>query len=372
MQWVCRTALIVALLAGFVCTSQVEAGQRIKDVAAIGGVRQNQLVGYGLLVGLDGSGDQTAQTPFTTQATISMLGNLGIALPAGSSLQLKNVAAVMLTATLPAFARPGQTIDVTVSSLGNAKSLRGGTLISSPLKGADGNVYAIAQGNVVVGGAGASAGGSKTQINHLSVGRIPGGATVERTVPAALGDGETISLELHATDFGAARRIVEKINLVSGEPIAQAVDGRLIKVRAPVERDARVAFIGRLENMEIETDLAAAKVVVNSRTGSVVMNETVMLSDCAVSHGNLTVSIKGETAVSQPNPLSAGQTAVVESAQIEIKQGGNSNLIPVKGAASLQDVVRSLNMLGATPMDLINILQAMKAVGALRAEVEVI
>ncbi len=348
--------------------------ERLKDLANVQGVRNNQLVGYGLVVGLDGSGDQTTQTPFTVQSIINMLSQLGVTLPPGQSLQLRNVAAVMVTSNLPAFAKPGQQIDVTVSSMGNAKSLRGGTLVMTPLKGADGNVYAMAQGNVVVGGAGASAGGSSAQINHLSAGRIAGGATVEREVPTAVGQGPYVHYELNTTDFGTAQRMVEVINREMGReygPVAQALDGRVVQIRAPENPSARVAFLGRLENLDVQPQKLPAKVIVNSRTGSVVMNQSVMVDACAVAHGNLNVTVGNQANVSQPNALSGGQTTVTNQADIQIKQDAGA-LQNVKASANLADVVKALNALGANPQDLLAILQAMKAAGALRAELEVI
>ena len=344
--------------------------ERIKDIASIAGVRNNQLVGYGIVVGLDGSGDQTTQTPFTVQSIISMLSAMGVNLPPGQSLQLKNVAAVMVTANLPPFARTGQPIDITVSSMGNAKSLKGGTLILTPMKGADGQIYAMAQGNVVVVGAGASGAGSKTTVNQLSVGRIAGGATVEREVPMPLGQGEFVYLDLNTTDFGTAQRMVEAINrVVPGS--ATAADARQIRVRAPASADDRVSFIGRIESIEVTPVRMAAKVIINSRTGSVVMNQAVLLDNCAVSHGNLTVSVSTENAASQPGALSGGQTAAVANAQVDIKQEGSA-LINVKGGANLAEIVKALNTLGANPQDLTAILQAMKSAGALRAELEII
>lgn len=344
--------------------------ERIKDLASIAGVRNNQLVGYGLVVGLDGSGDQTTQTPFTVQSVINMLSNLGVNLPAGQSLQLKNVAAVMVTATLPPFSRSGQQIDVTVSSIGNAKSLRGGTLVLAPLKGADGQIYAMAQGNVVVVGAGASGAGSKVTINHLSVGRIAGGATVEREVPTPVGQGDFVHYELNGTDFATTQKVVEAINGVYPGSAA-ALDGRLVRVRAPLDVNQRVAFIGRIGDLEIVPAQVAAKVIVNSRTGSVVMNRMVSIEYCAVAHGNLTVSVTTENAISQPGALSGGQTAAVSNAQVDIKQEGGG-LATVRAGASLADVVKALNAIGANPQDLIAILQAMKSAGALRADLEVI
>ncbi|MEZ5611349.1 MAG: flagellar basal body P-ring protein FlgI [Rhodocyclaceae bacterium] len=345
--------------------------ERLKDLASIAGVRDNQLIGYGLVVGLDGSGDQTTQTPFTVQSIINMLGNMGVTMPPGTSLQLKNVAAVMVTSSLPPFARPGQQIDITVSSMGNAKSLRGGTLLMTPLKGADGQVYALGQGNVVVGGAGASGGGASKTVNHLSAGRVPGGATVERSVPTALGQGEFVHLELNDSDFGTAQRVVDAINAATFPGTAQALDGRTIQVRAPQDSTGRVAFIGRLESLDVTPVQQVAKVIVNSRTGSVVMNQTVALQNCAVAHGNLSVTVGTETTVSQPNPLSGGRTVVGQRGDVDIQQAGAS-LINVRSGANLAEVVKALNAVGANPMDLISILQAMKSVGALRAELEVI
>jgi flagellar P-ring protein precursor FlgI len=300
-----------------------------------------------------------------------MLQQLGITLPQVGIMQLKNVAAVMVTAQLPAFARPGQTIDVTVSSMGNAKSLRGGTLLMTPLKGVDGAVYAIAQGNMVVGGAGASANGSKVQINQLSSGRIPAGGTVERAVEAAVGGEGAVTLELMRSDFGNAQRAVEAINRQFGSGLAEAVDGRVIRVRAPESAQERVGFLARLEGLEITPTQAVAKVVINARTGSVVMNQAVRVSDCAVAHGSLSVVINTDPLVSQPGPFSNGRTVTGATSEISINQPGGA-LQMVRGGASLADVVKGLNTLGANPMDLVSILQAMKTAGALRAELEII
>ncbi|MEN3293510.1 MAG: flagellar P-ring protein FlgI [Burkholderiales bacterium] len=345
--------------------------ERLKDLASIQGVRQNQLMGYGLVVGLDGSGDQTTQTPFTVQSVVSMLQQMGVNLPQGGTLQLKNVAAVIVTTSLPAFAQPGQTLDITVSSMGNAKSLRGGTLMMTPLKGADGQIYAMAQGNIVVGGVGAAAGGSSTQVNHLSVGRISAGATVERSVPNSLGQGNVVYLELNHTDFSTASRVVSAINKQFGFDTAAAQDGRVIRVRAPESSDQRVAFLGSLESLDVTPAQVSAKVILNARTGSVVMNQAVTLDTCAVSHGNLSVIINSEPVISQPAPLSGGQTVVTQRSQIEIsKEPGKVMLL--KGGTSLADVVKALNAIGATPQDLLAILQAMKAAGSLRAELEII
>ena len=363
--------LLLLLLSIGLSLPTFAAPQRLKDLASIGGVRSNQLIGYGLVVGLDGSGDQTTQTPFTVQSVINMLGNMGVSLPPGTSLQLKNVAAVLVTADLPAFARPGQRIDLTVSSMGNAKSLRGGTLVMTPLKGTDGQIYAIGQGNVLVGGAGAQGGGASVTVNHLSAGRIPGGATVEREVPTELGQGEFVTIELHDGDFATASRVVQAIDSAAGAGIAQALDGRRIQVRAPMDSSARVSFLGMLENLRVTPAEQIAKVIVNSRTGSVVMNQAVMLQNVAVAHGNLTVSVNTEPVVSQPEPLSQGQTVAGQRGNVQVDQKPGL-LFNLPAGANLAEVVKALNTLGANPMDLISILQAMKASGALRAEIEVI
>jgi flagellar P-ring protein precursor FlgI len=364
-------AVLLCLSAGMISANAQAA--RIKEVAAIEGVRSNQLTGFGLLIGLDGTGDQTTQMPYTSQSLANYLTQMGITLPGdmGSKLQLKNVAAVLVTAELPAFARPGQTIDATVSSLGNAKSLKGGTLITTPLRGADGQVYALAQGNIIVSGAGASAGGSKVQVNHLSVGRIPGGVQVERAVPTPLLDGDSIRLSLDASDFQTARRVAMAVNKQFGNGTARALDGRTVDVKAPRDADERVTFLADLEELPLETSVPSAKVVINSRTGSIVLNQAVTLGPCAVAHGNLSVSISSTPNVSQPGPLSGGQTVVTEQANIEIRNEPGM-LLQIPAAPKLADVVRALNSLGATPQDLLAILQAIKAAGALNAELEVI
>lgn len=345
---------------------------RIKEVASVQGVRSNPLVGYGLVVGLDGTGDQTTSTPFTTQSLTAMLQQMGVTVPAGTNMQLKNVAAVMVTAQLPPFAQPGQTIDINVSSLGNAKSLRGGTLIATPLKGADGQIYALAQGNLIVGGAGAAAAGSKVQINHLSAGRIPEGATVERSVPTPLNQGDTLQLDLNASDFNTAREVARAINTRMGDDTASAIDGRVVRVRMPEAPGARVAFMADIENLNVDIAAPAAKVVINARTGSVVMNQAVTLAACAVAHGSLSVTISSTPQVSQPSALSSGgQTVVSEKADITIAQQAGS-LIQMPAGAKLAEVVKALNSLGATPQDLLAILQALKSAGALNAELEVI
>jgi flagellar P-ring protein FlgI len=357
--------------------------ERLKDLVQIQGVRDNPLIGYGLVVGLDGTGDQTTQTPFTTQTLANMLANLGISInnqqiggtnstSTLTNMQLKNVAAVMVTATLPPFARPGQAIDVTVSSLGNAKSIRGGTLLLTPMKGADGQVYALAQGNVAVGGAGASANGSKVQVNQLAAGRITDGAIVERAVPSRVMDaGGTMQMELNDTDYDTAQRVVAAVNNAFGEGTASPLDGRTIQLRAPADPAQQVAFMAQLENLDVKPALAAAKVILNARTGSIVMNQMVTLQSCAVAHGNLSVVVNTQTVVSQPGAFSNGTTVAAKQSQIQLKQD-NGALKLVTAGANLAEVVKALNALGATPADLMSILQAMKAAGALQADLEII
>jgi flagellar P-ring protein precursor FlgI len=347
------------------------ASARIKEVASVQGVRSNQLVGYGLVVGLDGTGDQSQGAPFTAQSLAAMLQQMGVAVPPGVQLQAKNVAAVMVTAALPPFAQPGQAIDVNVSSMGNAKSLRGGMLIATPLKGADGQIYAMAQGSLIVGGAGASAAGSKVTINHLSAGRVPGGATVERSVPTSLAQGEFIQLDVTSADFATAREVARAINASKGEGTAFAVDGRVVRVRAPQDMNARVTFLADVENLSLDLARPAARIVLNARTGSVVMNDAVTLAPCAVAHGSLSVTISSTPVISQPNALAQGQTVQASKADIAITQQGGA-LVQMPAGAKLADVVKALNALGATPQDLLAILQAMKSAGALQAEIEVI
>jgi flagellar P-ring protein precursor FlgI len=371
METTMRATFKIIGLCAALLLPQLSQAERLKDLATIAGVRQNQLMGYGIVVGLDGTGDQTTQTPFTVQSIVSMLQQMGVNLPVGTSLQLKNVAAVTVTASLPAFAQPGQTMDITVSSIGNAKSLRGGTLLMTPLKGADGQIYGMAQGNVLVGGVGAASGGAQVQVNHLAVGKISGGATVERAVASNLGENNQIRLELKETDFLTASRVVEAVNNHFGPDIATALDGRVIRVRSPSSSDQRVAFIGILEGLDVSPARSAAKVIMNARTGSVVMNQAVMLENCAISHGNLSVTIGADTQVSQPAPLSGGQTVVTQTPSVEIKKDPGKVLM-VKGGASLAEVVKAMNAIGASPQDLLSILQALKAAGSLRAELEII
>ncbi len=347
------------------------AAVRIQELATAQGARTNQLVGYGLVVGLDGTGDQTTQTPFTTQSLNAMLQQMGVTVPPGTAMQLRNVAAVLVTTQLPAFAKPGQVIAVNVSSIGNSKSLRGGTLIATALKGLDGQVYAMAQGNLIVGGAGASAGGSKVQINHLSAGRIPDGATVERAVPMPVLEGRSLQLDLNATDYATARAVAGAINKSKGPGTATALDGRTVRVNLPEQAADRVGFMADLDSLTVELERPAARVVLNARTGSVVINESVTLGPCAVSHGALTVTITTTPVISQPSPFGQGQTVQAQRSEISVNQQGSA-LIHLQAGAKLTDVVKALNTLGATPLDLQAILQAMKTAGALQAEIEVI
>lgn len=340
--------------------------ERIKDITSISGIRANPLVGYGVVVGLDNTGDTSA---ITGQGLANLMNNLGLA--PGQNFTSKNTASVMVTSSLPAFIRPGESIDVTVSALGGSKSLRGGTLLMTPLKGADGQIYAMAQGSLLVGGAGASAGGSSTVVNHLSVGRVPGGGTVERAVPMRVGQGDFITLELKESDFTTASRASDAIDRNFGKGTAIPLDARVIQVKAPADPGQRVAFISQLENLNLNPGLATPKVIINARTGSIVMNQLVSVDKCAIAHGNLSVTITAETQVSQPNPLSGGQTVVTQKADVQVKSD-KGELMTLPATASLNEVVKALNALGATPQDLLAILQAMKAAGALKADLEII
>jgi len=368
LRW---AALAIGLL--LAAAAPLQASTRIQDVASVQGVRSNPLTGYGLVVGLDGTGDQAAQMPFSAQSLRNYLEQHGLSLPPGANFQPRNVAAVLVTAQLPAFAQPGQAIDITVSSIGNARSLRGGTLITTPLRGVDGQIYALAQGNLIVGGAGAAAAGAQVVINHLSVGRIPNGGQVERSVPTPFLLGTTIDLNLNAADFQTARRVALSINQAKGAGTAQALDGRVVRLRAPIDPNERVAFLADIEQLPLQLAPPTARVVVNSRTGSVVMNQSVTLAPAAVAHGNLTVTIRVTPQVAMPPPFAPPGTppVVVEQAEVQIGQEGGA-LIQVPASTQLSEVVRALNAMGATPMDLVSILQALRAAGSLRAELEVI
>ncbi len=367
-RWLRAAVLFALVLASAALWWPAEAA-RLKEIAQVQGVRTNTLNGLGLVVGLDGTGDQPTQMAITPQALATMAQQMGVTVPPGTQLQPKNVALVAVSAELPAFAQPGQRVEVTVMSSGNAKSLRGGRLLVTPLRGVDGQVYALAQGDLIVGGAGAAAGGSKVQINHLTAGRVPDGATVEVAVPSTLAQGDTLQLDLKASDFATARAVAQVINELKGAGTAQAIDGRVVRVRAPADGD-RVAFLADIENLNVPLERPAARVVIDARSGSIVMNEAVTLSACAVAHGSLAVTINSTPMVSQPPPLSGGETRTVEKTDIAVtQQGGSLNRVPA--AANLGEVVKALNALGATPQDLIVILQTMKRAGALQAELEV-
>jgi len=366
-------AVIVSLAVVFVWIAGLGVAQaaRLGDIATFSGVRSNPLVGYGLVVGLDNTGDQTTQTPFTSQALKNMLTQLGVTVPSGTNMQLKNVAAVMVTADLPPFAGLGQELDVTVSSVGNAKSLRGGTLLMTPLKGADGNIYALAQGNVLAPGISASAAGSSVQVNQTSAARIPNGAIIERTVPSELAADGEIELTLKRADFNTALRTMNAVNDAFGTNIATAKNSRTIALRAPLDSSQKVAFLARVQGLDVTPGREVPRVVINSRTGSVVMNRNVTLNSAAIAHGSLSVVIDSNPIVSQPNALSGGQTAVVPNADVSVEEGSGT-LHTISKSASLREVVEALNQLGATPTDLMAILEALKSAGALNAELEII
>jgi flagellar P-ring protein precursor FlgI len=363
-QWVILAVLLVI--------PTLTPAERIKDLASIQGVRSNQLLGYGLVVGLDGSGDKVNSSPFTRQSLKSLLTQLGIVVPPGITLKPKNVAAVSVHADLPPFAKPGQKIDVNVSSIGDAKSLRGGSLLMSPLKGIDGQVYAIAQGNLVVGGLAAEgADGSKITINIPSAGRVPSGATVERAVASPFDKDSTLTLNLNSGDFTTIQRVVDAINRAMGPGLAKAMDATSVSVNVPRDIGQRVAFVSMVENLEIDPAASVARVVVNSRTGTVVINSTVRVSPAAVSHGSLTVTISENTQVSQPNPLGRGNTAVVAQSDVAVSEDV-SRMFVFNPGVSLDEVVRAVNQVGAGPSDLVAILEALRQAGALRAELVII
>jgi flagellar P-ring protein precursor FlgI len=360
-------------LVAFAASPPAAHAERIKDMAQVQGVRTNQLVGYGLVVGLDGTGDQTSQAPFTIQSLTNMLAQLGVTVPSNVTPQLKNVAAVSVHAEMPAFVKPGQTIDITVNSIANAKSLRGGSLLVTPLHGLDGQIYAIAQGNLIVSGFGVQGNdGSKLTVNVPSSGRIPNGATIEKAVPTQLAQGDAIVLNLNDPDFTTATRLVQVVNRGIGEDIATIVDGGSVRVRAPLDITQRVAFLSTVENLEIDPGSGAAKVIINSRTGTVVISSNVRVSPAAVSHGSLTVSIKEEQKVSQPSAFATvGTTTVTTSSTINVDQGSNRMFL-FKPGVELEQIVHAVNEVGAAPGDLVAILEALKEAGALQAELIVI
>jgi flagellar P-ring protein precursor FlgI len=364
---------ILAVLIPMLVLAPSAHAERIKDMAQVQGVRTNQLVGYGLVVGLSGTGDQTSQAPFTVQSLTNMLAQLGVTVPSNVTPQLKNVAAVSVHAVLPPFVKPGQTIDITVNSIANAKSLRGGSLLVTALHGLDGQIYAIAQGNLIVSGFGAEAAdGSKLTVNVPSSGRIPNGATVERAVASQLANGEAIVLNLNSPDFTTATHLVESVNASIGEGTASIIDGGSIRVQAPPDPTQRIAFLSKIENLQVEPASAPARVIINSRTGTVVISSNVTVSPAAVSHGSLSVTIKEEKKVSQPAPFSTGgQTTVVSNSTINVDQGSN-HMFLFKPGVELEQIVRAVNEVGAAPGDLVAILEALREAGALQAELIVI
>jgi len=370
MNTLLRTCLALAASAALAGAAHAE---RIKDMAQVQGARTNQLVGYGLVVGLDGTGDQTSQAPFTIQSLTNMLAQMGVVVPSNVTPQLKNIAAVAVHAVMPAFVKPGETIDITVNSLANAKSLRGGSLLVTPLHGLDGQIYAIAQGNLIVSGFGVQGNdGSKLTVNVPSSGRIPNGATVERAVPTQIAQGDFITLNLNDPDFTTATRLVASVNKGLGEDIASIIDGGSVKVRAPIDMTQRVAFLSTVENLQIEPAEAAARVIINSRTGTVVISSNVRVSPAAVSHGSLTVSIKEQQTVSQPGAFAqVGNTTVTTSSTINVDQGQNRMFL-FKPGVELEQIVHAVNEVGAAPGDLVAILEALKEAGALQAELVVI
>jgi flagellar P-ring protein precursor FlgI len=368
-----RVALLslVAVMVTMLAVPPAKA-DRVKDLASISGVRANQLVGYGLVVGLDGTGDQTSQAPFTIQSIRNMLAKFGVTIPANVNPQLKNVAAVTIHADLPAFAKPGQQIDITVSSMGNAASLRGGSLLMAPLRGIDGEVYAIAQGSLIVSGFGISGkDGSRISINVPSSGRIPNGATVEREVASRFATDPYVVLNLHTPDFTTATRLVDGINALLGPSTAQALDAVTVRVAAPIDSSQRIAYVSTLESLEIQPGDASARVIVNSRTGTVVIGAQVRVTPAAVAHGSLSVTITERLDVSQPNALALGQTVVSPRTEIQVDQK-EARMFVFNAGVNLDEIVRAVNQVGAAPGDLVAILEALKQAGALRAELIVI
>jgi len=348
------------------------SADRIKDIANIQGVQANQLVGVGLVTGLDGTGDQTTQAPFTAESFRAYLNQFGIPLPAGQNFQLNNVAVVSVQAVLPAFTKPGQTIDVTVSSLANAESLRGGSLERTFLQGVDGEVYAIAQGNLIVGGLGVGgADGSSITINVPSVGRVPGGATTVREVLTAFGEGDSIIFNLKRADFTTSKRVTKAINGFLGDGTAMSIDAVSIRVMAPASSQARVAFVSELENLQVEQGVVEARVIVNSRTGTIVIGESVRVSPAAVTHGSLTVTIAENIQVSQPNALADGETVVTPQSEVSVSQESNRMFLFDPGS-TLSEIVQAINAVGAAPGDLAAILEALKQSGSLKADLIVI
>lgn len=362
-------ALVISVLS---IASLPVFAERLKDLATLQGVQSNSLVGVGLVTGLDGTGDQTTQAPFTAESFRAYLNQFGIPLPPGQNFQLRNVAVVSVQADLPAFSKPGQTIDVTVSSLANATSLRGGSLERTFLQGVDGQVYAIAQGNLIVGGLGVDgADGSRVTINVPSVGRIPGGGSVVQEVETAFAQGDSVVFNLRDADFTTARRVSTAINELLGPGSAEAIDAVSIEVSAPMDPQMRVAFVSELENIQINPGAAVARVIVNSRTGTIVIGDQVRVSPAAVTHGSLTVTISEYFDVSQPNQFGQGNTVVVPDSELQVDQESNRMFVFNPGP-TLSEIVQAINAVGAAPGDLAAILEALKQAGSLKADLVVI
>jgi len=397
MRKILKTTFILAILSLNVCYAS-----RIKDLTSVAGVRDNQLVGYGLVVGLDGTGDKTTQSPFTQQTFRNMLTQFGIKVPTNVNFELKNVAAVSISAKLPPFSKAGQRIDITISSLGNATSLRGGELLMAPLRGADNQVYAVAQGAVVVSGFGAQgADGSKVTVNSLSTGRVPNGATVESTIIPPFVKNGIVTFQLNNPDFTTADRIASLINYQFKRPIAKTIDATSINVdlrpyvkpkysaavySTPTFKDELseeveppmmknlgeyVRYIAKIENFLVTPDTTRARIIVNSRTGTIVIDENVLISAVAVAHGNLSVVVSEKPFVSQPQGFSQGQTVTGSASDINVNQTQNRAFV-LQAGTSLKDLVDEINRVGAAPGDIISILEAVKAAGALHADLEVI
>jgi flagellar P-ring protein precursor FlgI len=360
------------LLTGYLllCHWAVQAAPMM-DLVDIEGIRHNQLIGYGLVVGLDGSGDKS-QVKFTSQSVTNMIQQFGIHLPANIDPKLKNVAAVMVTASIPPSYSPGQTVDVTVSSLGDAKSLRGGQLLMTPLNGIDGEVYALAQGALVVGGLNASGNsGSSVAINTANTGRIPNGATIERLIPSDFSERDEVMLNIRKPSFQTATRVVEAVNAQFGAGTATALNATKISLRAPADSNQRIRFMAMLEDIDVEAGRTRPKVVFNSRTGTVVIGDGVWVKAAAVSHGSLTVTISETPQVSQPEAFSDGETVVVPRSSIAVSEEANAMFEWPQGA-SLDSIINTVNSLGATPSDVMSILQSLEQAGALNAELIVI
>jgi flagellar P-ring protein precursor FlgI len=361
-----RILLLLAALFGLAAPA---SAMRIKDLGQFQGLRTNQLTGYGVVVGLSGTGDDSLE--YATQAMKGVASRFGLQIPAGVNPATKNAAAVIITADLPAFAKPGQTLDITVSALGKAKSLRGGTLLMSPLVGADGQIYAMAQGNLAVGGLGVSAqDGSNVVINVPTAGRIPGGATVEKAVDAGFATAPTINFNLAEADLTTVQRVAQAINSRLGPGRAQAIDAETVAITAAPGAELRTALMASIENLDIDPADAAARVVVNARTGTVVINGAVRIAPAAVSHGKLTVKVDEKPQVSQPAPFSNGQTAVVPNSAISVDERHSPMFLTA--GASLADIVKAVNAIGASPADLVAILEALKQAGAMKAELIVL